>query len=717
MTLKYEVRHFLPGRVRLRVPALKHTEGLAEACVELLKHQQGVSDARVNRSCASVVIQYDARIPDFLTRLEQGLSLMTPQMLLALSAARKEPVNGTGPVHGADSEHRASIFTSGALKPLTLPSVALGVSLIGGALGTALSLPLIAYNAAPVIKRAFEVIKNERRLNVDFLDGLAIGISMLQGSLFTASFMTWLISLGDCIRDHTAARSRRVITDLLDYQGRKAWVVRGKRKSEVRVEEIVAGDVVAVYPGAMIPVDGTVAKGRAIIDQKTITGESMPVERSVGDKVYAATVVREGKLYLRTDRVGAETTAAQIVRLVEEAPVGETRIQNYAEKFADRLVAPTLGVAGAFYAASGDVDRLLSMLIIDFGTGIRVAAPTSVLASMIHAARQGIIIKGGSSIEKLTKVDTVVFDKTGTLTQGVPQVLDVTSYNDRRFPSRKVLALAAAAEARLTHPIAHAILAKAHQAEVVIPDRKDSKYHLGLGVEVQVNGYRVEVGSERFMRQNNVKLDAAIGDLRTLNRSGRSALLLAVDGDLTGLIPYADLLRPESLAVTATLRSRGISNIMMLTGDNPVAAQSVSDELGLDGFFSEVLPADKAEIVKQLQSEGRSVAMVGDGINDSPALSHADVGIAMKNGAEVARETADIVLLDENLWKVVSAIDLSREAMGLIKQNYAIIATLNALAFALAIPAGMARPGLTTLISNGSAILASVNAVRPVLRY
>jgi heavy metal translocating P-type ATPase len=717
MSLKFEVRHMLPGRIRLRVPALRYTDGFAEACVELLKHQRGVTDARVNRACASVVINYDARIPDFLDNLQRGLSLVTPQMLMAISAAQRAPKKGEEAARSPQEDHRASILTSGALKPLALPTVSLGMSLLGGTVGAALSLPLIAYNAVPILKRAFDVIKNERRLNVDFLDGLAIAISTLQGSLFTSAFMTWLISLGDCIRDHTAARSKRVITDLLDYQGRKTWVVRGKRKFEVSVQDIVPGDIVVIYPGAMIPVDGTIAKGHAIIDQKTITGESMPVERGAGEKVYAATVVREGKLYVHTDRVGAETTAAQIVRLVEEAPVGETRIQNYAEKFADKLVAPTLGVAGAFYAASGDTNRLLSMLIIDFGTGIRVAAPTSVLASMIHAARQGVIIKGGSSIEKLTKVDTIVFDKTGTLTQGVPQVLDVTSYNDRRFPSRKVLALAAAAEARLTHPIAHAILAKAQESDVKIPDRKDSKYHLGLGVEVQVNGYRVEVGSERFMRQNNVKLEAAIGDLRALNRIGRSALLLAVDGSLTGLIPYADLVRPESLAVITTLRSRGISNIMMLTGDNAVTAQSVSNQLGLDGFFSEVLPADKAEIVQQLQREGKSVAMVGDGINDSPALSYADVGIAMKNGAEVAREAADVVLVDENLWKIVTALDISREAMGLIRQNYAIIAVLNALAFALAIPSGMARPGLTTLISNGSAILASINATRPVLRY
>jgi Cu2+-exporting ATPase len=715
MALEYQIRHALPGRIRLFVPAIKRFDALAEACVEVLKRQEGITDVRVNRTCASVVISYNPDSDGFLSRLEAGLGLLTPQMIIAIAAAQQKS-DGREP-GAAEAATEGPGITPATLKPLALPTLSLGLSLIGGPIGAAVALPLIAYNALPTLKRAFNVVRNEKRLNVDFLDGLAITIATLQGSLFTSAFMTWLISLGDSIRDHTAAKSKRAIEGLLDYQGRMAWVVRGKRKVEVKASQLAPGDIVAVYPGGMIPIDGEVIKGRAIVDQKTITGESMPVDLHPGDKVYAATVVRDGKLYVKTMRAGSDTTAAQIVRLVEEAPVGETRIQNYAEKFADKLVAPTLAAAGTFYAATGDVNRLLSMLIIDFGTGIRVAAPTSVLAYMTHAARQGIVIKGGSSIEKLSKVDTIAFDKTGTLTGGIPRILEVSSYDGRKFPSHKVLALAAAAEARLKHPLALAVLERAGQTGVKIPERSESKYHLGLGVEVQVNGYRVDVGSERFMRERNVKLEAARADLRSLNESGRSALLLAVDRKLMGLIPYADIIRPESVAVIKTLHDRGVKNVLMLTGDNSTVAGAVARQLGLDRYFSEVLPAEKAEIVQQLQSEGKSVAMVGDGINDSVALSYADVGIAMKNGADVAREAADVVLMDENLWKIIQAIDISKDTMGLIKQNYAIIAGLNAVAFAMTIPAGMASPGLTTLISNGSAILASLNAIRPILSY
>jgi Cu2+-exporting ATPase len=356
------------------------------------------------------------------------------------------------------------------------------------------------------------------------------------------------------------------------------------------------------------------------------------------------------------------------------------------------------------------------MVIIDYGTGIRVAAPTSVLASMIHAARHGIMIKGGSQLEKLSRVDTILFDKTGTLTEGRPHVQSIRSYNERRFPSEKILALAAAAEARLTHPVAEALLAKAREMKVKIPERTESRFHIGLGVEAQVNGHVVHLGSERFLRDQNIKLDSAISDLRQINSYGHSALLLAVEGEITGAISYADQIRPECSAVIKTLHNRGLRNLIMLTGDNSTVAAGVANRLGLDRYVANVFPAEKAEIVAELQREGRVVAMVGDGINDSPALARADVGIAMKGGADIAREAADVVLMEENLWKLISALDVSSDAMELIRQNFAIIAGLNTLAYALAIPRGLINPAIATLISNGSAILATVNAVRPVMR-
>jgi heavy metal translocating P-type ATPase len=470
-----------------------------------------------------------------------------------------------------------------------------------------------------------------------------------------------------------------------------------------------------VYAGDMIPADGVVSHGRASVDQKTITGESLPVVRARGDRVYAGTVVADGKLYVRAQRVGAETTAAQIVRMVQSAPVGETRTQNYAEKFGDRLVPPALGVAGGLYAISGDADRLLSMTIIDFGTGIRIAAPTSVLAAMISAVREGVLIKGGGYMERLNHIDTIVFDKTGTLTEGRPAVRDVLSYNERSFPPRKVLQYAAAAEIRFKHPVAQAVINKAREAGVKLPPRLDSRYHIGLGIEARLNGNFVHLGNERFLREQGIALNGSGRDVERLSRDGASSLLLAVDGDLVGLVSYADRLRPESAEVICALKNRGVDDLVMLTGDDGVVAASVARQVGIGRFFAEVLPANKAEIVKELQKSGRTVAMVGDGINDSAALSYADVGIAMKNGADVARETADVVLMEDNLWRLITAFEISENAIGLVRQNYIITTGLNAVAFALSIPRGVISPEFTALISNGSAILASVNALRPIM--
>jgi heavy metal translocating P-type ATPase len=476
------------------------------------------------------------------------------------------------------------------------------------------------------------------------------------------------------------------------------------------------GDEVVVYPGGMIPVDGEIMAGRALIDQKSITGEGLPVTRGTGEAAFAATVIRDGQLTIRATRVGADTTAGQIVRLVESAPIGDTRMQNHAERLADRLVVPELVLATGAAALSGDFDRFLSLVIVDYGTGIRVAAPTAVLASMTHAARTGIIIKSGRHLERLAEIDTVVFDKTGTLTHGTPAVLDVLTYQDHITP-RHLLGLAAAAESKLRHPVAEALRSKAKELATNIPECDETQYRLGLGVEGRVNGYYLHVGNERFMRQSEIAVNKAAADRAALDEQGYSCLFIAIDGAIAGLVPYSDEIRPESRSVLERLRAMGVKNSVMLTGDNAVVARAVGHRLGLTRCFADMLPADKAVAIQELQREGNVVAMVGDGINDSPALSYADVGIAMKHGAEVAHESADVVLMEDSLWKLVKAVEISRGAVRLIKQNYAIVAGMNTIALALALPGGLISPTMTALISNGSAILATLNGLRPILRY
>jgi heavy metal translocating P-type ATPase len=706
--MDFSVRHSMPGRIRLHVPFLCRKRSLAETFLDWLGKQAGINAVRFNYDCASLVLEYDpAQEPLLRAMLERFQRASLDEIKLIASSAK-----AASPSSAANSAPPAVSKSN----PLALPTVSLLMAFSANPVIAAVNLPLMLWNALPIAKRAWKVWDEERRLNIDVLDTLAISSSILQGVPMAGCIVTWLIKLGDWIRDLTAAGQRRAISELLEFQAKSAWVLRNGVVEAIPASALEEGDLVVVYPGEMISVDGEIVDGQATIDQKTITGEGLPVNRGVGETAFAATVIRDGQITVRALRVGSATTAGQIVHLVESAPIGDTRMQNHAERFADRLVTPTLGLAAGTAAITGDFNRFLSLVIVDYGTGIRVAAPTSVLSSMTHAARAGIIIKGGGHMEKLAGIDTVVFDKTGTLTRGTPAVMDVIPYQDH-ITSGHLLGLAAAAETRLQHPVAEALRVRARELAVNVPACDETKYRIGLGVEGQVNGYYMHVGNERFMRQSDIKVNGAALDRGALDEKGYSCLYIAVDGKLAGLVPFSDEIRAESRPVIQQLHAMGVKNTVMLTGDNGVVARAVCNEIGLTTHFADMLPADKAGIIQQMQREGKRVAMVGDGINDSPALSFADVGIAMKHGAEVTHESADIILMEDSLWKLVKAVEISQGAVRLIRQNYAIVAGLNTVALALALPGGLITPEVTALISNGSAILASMNGIRPILRY
>lgn len=715
--MEFTVRHSIPGRIRLYVPALYRQSSFSHSAIVWLEKQSGINAARINHACASLIIEF-----------EQGASQALSALLFYVSSTDLDQVRAIiDQVDSADENiavlpvRRSTDATAPELPgrwPLVLPTLSLAFSFFLHPATVALNVPLMLWNAFPIAKRAWRVWSRERRLNVDFLDVLAVSASIGQGHLLAGAVITWVICLGNWIRDLTAAGSRRAMSDLLEFQAKAAWVVRDGTVVSIPSSQLNVGDTIIVYPGEMIPADGEILHGVASIDQKTISGESLPIIRAEGDAVFAVTVIHEGQITIRAIRVGSQTIAGQIAELVDAAPVGDTRMQNHAERFADRLVLPTLALATGTALLTRNFNRFLSLLIVDYGTGIRVAAPTSALSSMTHAARVGIIIKSGRHMERLAEVDTVVFDKTGTLTHGVPTVVDVISCR-RGISPHQLLALAAAAEARLRHPVAEALRAKARELSVEIPACDETRLSVGLGVQGQVNGYYLHVGNERFLRQSDIRINHISADRTAFDQRGYSCLYIAIDGVFAGLVPYADHIRPETPAVIKTLHAMGMRNTIMLTGDNAVVARATAEGLGLTRQYADMLPADKAEVIQDLRRDGNVVAMVGDGLNDSPALSYADVGIAMKHGAEVTQESAHVVLLEDSLWKVITAIEISRGAVRLITQNYAIVATLNtaALALALALPGGSIGPVATAMISNGSAVLASLNGIRPLLRY
>ena len=708
--MEFSVRHYMKGRVRLYIPDLCRDRGLSENAIGWLKQQQAVRNVRINYDCSSLVIDFDSKYEELFRNLFGRLRLITKNDLAAIISMG---------LSESPTRHEArELLNNNASRipnyPLTLPTLSLVMAFAANPWIRLINTPLILWNAYPIAVRAYDVWRKEKRLNVDFLDTLAISASLIQGNLVAGSLITWLIKLGDWIRDLTASGSKRAISDLLEYRNKTAWVLREGNIVSVESDHLRVGDHVVVFPGEMIPVDGEIIEGRALIDQKTITGEGLPVSRTIGEAAFAATVIREGQIILRAVSVGNQTTAGQIVKLIDSAPVGDTRMQNHAEKLADKLVMPTLGLATATTVLTGDFNRFLSLVIVDYGTGIRVAAPTAVLSSMTRAARSGIIIKSGRHMERLAEVDTIIFDKTGTLTSGLPEVSQVITY-DENFSEIKLIGMAAAAESKLQHPVAEAIRRKARRLGCNITMCNEPKYSVGMGVEAEVDGYEIHIGNERFMRHANININKSSIQRSNLENSGYSCLYLAVDGNLAALIPYADQIRPESQSIIRRLNDLGIKNTIMLTGDNSTVARAVSEKLSISRYIADMLPADKADVIKDLQSRGHVVAMVGDGINDSPALSYADVGIAMKHGAQVTHESADVVLMEDSLEKLLEAVDIARGSIDLIKQNYAIVIGMNTVALALSLPGGLVSPSVTALISNGSAILASVNAIRPLI--
>ena len=681
----YRCVHEIPGRFRLRVDPERYRE-MAPKLRTCLSDLPGIRNVRLNPDCHSIIVEHDQR--------RTAKKLMTALARISLNDIRDEDVPPA-------PEEPSSWL------PLGLSSAALAL----GVMESAVAPWLLAAASLPIFTRAYQSFVEKGRLNVDVLDAAATTVLTLQGQPQTAASMVWLVSLGDAIRDVTMRQSQRAISGLMNGQERFAWLLRDGRKVQVPVAQLRAGHQVVVYPGELIPVDGVVITGEATVDQKVLTGESAPVVKSPGDEVFAATVVREGKLYLSTTKVGTHTAAARIIKLVHEAPTRDTRVQNYAERFADQLVPFSFAGAGLSYAVTANVNTAASLLIVDYGTGIRVAAPTTILSAMTKAAKRGIFIKGGRFLELLTQIDTIVFDKTGTLTYGTPDVLEIISYGG--VPDDDVLALAASAEERLSHPVAVAIVRAARQRGLAVPERSASDYRIGLGVQAEVAGTTVLVGCRRWMSQHGIDDGIADHDVDRINGGPATPVYIARNGRLIGLIVYEDPVRPEAAEVIAALKTAGMQDIVMLTGDHPAVARGVAARLGITRYLADLLPEQKLEFVKTCQAEGHIVAVVGDGINDSPALAQADVGIAVRGGTDVARETADVALLEGNLWKIPDAIETSHEALALIDQNWSLIAYPNTAAIGLSL-LGLIGPVGATLISNGSAILATINALRPL---
>ena len=545
-------------------------------------------------------------------------------------------------------------------------------------------------------------------------DSAAVMNYMMEFYFESAAMILTLITVGKMLEARSKGKTTDALKGLMKLAPKTAVVVRNGQEATVPIEQVRKGDVFVVRPGENIPVDGVVAEGEASVNQASMTGEPLGVLRSPGSSVYAGTVVEEGEIAIRPTGVGDGTRLRQIVRFIEDSEALKAGVQGKAERLADAVVPFSFLLAGLVWLVTRNPARAASVLLVDYSCALKLSTPLAVLAAMKEGVGRGVLVKGGRFLESLAAADAVVFDKTGTLTESRPRVAEVIP--GEGYERDDILRTAACLEEHFPHPVARAVVRKAEQEGLHHQEEHtEVEYVVAHGIASRLHGKRVLFGSRHYIHHDEgVPVDAMREDIERLAREGRSILYLAVDGKLAGLIAIEDPLRPEAAPVIRKLLGRGI-RVVMLTGDDERTAAAVAERLGISEYRSQVLPTDKAEVIRSLQAEGHTVAMLGDGINDSPALSAADVGVTLSDGADLAREVADVVLTECRLDGLVTAVDLSKAAMRRIRTDFGLIMTLNTVFLASGL-AGFLQPGPSALLHNLTTVGVSLNAMRPMLK-
>ena len=473
----------------------------------------------------------------------------------------------------------------------------------------------------------------------------------------------------------TQDNSKRLLLNAFGKQPRYVWLYREGVEVQIALDRLEPSDVIVVNTGEVVPVDGIIVQGMAVIDQHALTGESTPAEKGVGDRVFAATLMVAGKVLVQVEKSGNETASAKISQILNDTAGYKLSSQHKGERLADKAVIPTLAVGAVGMAAMGP-GGAVAVLNSDFGTGIRMAAPLAMLSSLALCANKGILVKDGRALELMNEVDTVLFDKTGTLTRERPEVGRIIA--SQGFSQDQILQFAAAAEKKFHHPIALAILHKAQEFGIDLPPTDDTQYKVGYGITVAVEGHTIRVGSKRFMDLEGVALTPEVESaLEKAHREGHTIVMVSVDGRLGGALELHAAVRPEVRQIVQGLRDRGINHIAIISGDHEAPTRKLAESLGMDRYFAQVLPADKADYVVKLQKEGRKVCFVGDGINDSIALKQANVSISLRGASSIATDTAHIVFLEEGLSKLCDLRDISRDLDRNVRRSWRLILAPN----------------------------------------
>ena len=716
--LKCFFAHRIPGRVRIVCRAVKY---LSAEQVDLENHfsqLRGVTAQRMSCAASSVVLSYDRDATTAEELLESVESLIQIHSLSALRKEREER-NRLRVTERDLHEERLStmLLRAGAAGTLLVgswvfrraaPATVLGRLLTPTGFG-ALAL------AGPIFRSGVGALARTFLPNADTLSALAVVSSVVSGRAGSALTVLLLHDLAESLTAYTMDQTRNAIRDMLSVDGEEAWLSADGRPGtplvRVPASSLRPGAFIVVHTGEKIVADGEVVDGSALVDQSSITGEFAPAVCGVGAKVYAGTLAVDGTATVRVESVGEGTAVSRIIRMVEDAEGKKAEIQTYADRFSAALVPVNITLALAVFLFTKDVNRALNMLVIDYSCGIRLSTAAALSAAISTAARNGVLIKGGGSLQTLTEADTLILDKTGTLTEGKPRVTSIATVSSD-YSREQVLALAAAAEETSRHPMANAILSQLQRVGGKVPKHREVHVVVGRGVWTKVGRRTVRVGSKRFLNEAGIHTHPMRDQASKLFANGESVIYVALGDEIVGLIGIRDPLRENMKKALNRLRLRGIDDILLLTGDQEQQADVVARRLGLDGFESELMPEDKAKAILRLQAAGNGVVMVGDGINDAPGLAYADVGIALgQTRTDVAMEAADITIAGDNAMLLPATYGLARHTMDVIRQNFFVSVGVNTVGLLLG-GLGLIPVIVGATLHNASTILVVGNSLR-----
>lgn len=553
-----------------------------------------------------------------------------------------------------------------------------------------------------------------RKIEVPVLDATAIGVSIARNNMNTAGSIMFLLGIGEILEEWTHKKSVDDLARSMSLNVGKVWLCQGEQDILVSTSDVKAGDLVRVHMGKIIPFDGTVVSGEAMVNQASLTGESIPVQKNAEGIVYAGTVLEEGELVIRVDQTNGSSRYEKIVTMIEESEKLKTSMESKASHLADKLVPYTLLGTGLTYALTRNATKALSVLMVDFSCALKLAMPISVLSAIREASLHNITVKGGKYLEAMAEADTIVFDKTGTLTKANPTVVDVVSFNGQ--DSDELLRIAACLEEHFPHSMAKAVVDAAAEKNLEHEEvHSEVEYIVAHGISSMIDGQKVVIGSHHFVFEDE-KCTVDPEKMGTFNSlpPEYSHLYMAINNRLAAVICIEDPLREEAAAVVQSLKMAGIGKVVMMTGDSDRTAKAIAKKAGIDEYYSEVLPEDKANFVEKEKAKGRKVIMIGDGINDSPALSAADIGVSISDGAEIAREIADVTIGADNLYEIVTLKALSNSLVKRIDKNYRFIVSFNAGLIVLGV-AGIIPPTMSALLHNGSTLAIGMKSMENLL--